>query len=273
MRSHALSLAAALLASFFADAASAQGLIWQLPEDGTWVRYEGKYRQIVQRPNSTEGPLRLEWTRYLWIKSVGSETANHDGENTPCRWLELKVVTGNAAAGIIEPGPGGQRIYKILVPESAIRGSTHAPIGDGRELFVAYLPIVKGYHKIGDGPVQPIEEDVFQIYPVLSLLRHYRNLESTGETESVDTPAGAFDATRYTGSITTETLTSRTTTSCEMLRSDSAPFGIVKWVGRAALEKKNSTEPRSAFRETNESVEEMTLQEVGDQAEAEILED
>ncbi|MFG0335666.1 MAG: hypothetical protein ACF8TS_20085 [Maioricimonas sp. JB049] len=273
MRSHALSLTVALLASLVADAASAQGLIWKLPEDGTWVRYEGKYRQTVQRPDSTEGPLRLEWTRYLWIKSVGSETANHLGENTPCRWLELKVVTGHAAAGIIEPGPGGQRIYKILVPESAIQGQTHATIGDGRELFIAYLPIVKGYHKIGDGPVQPIEEDVFQVYPVLSLMRHYRDLESTGETESVDTPAGTFEAVRYTGSITTETLTARTTTSGELWRSGGTPFGLVKWIGRVGLEKKNSTEPRSAFRESNESVEEMSLQEVGGQAEAEILED
>ncbi|MEW4529443.1 hypothetical protein [Maioricimonas sp. JC845] len=272
MRSHALSLAVALLASFLADVASAQGLLWKLPEDGTSVRYEGKYRQTVQRPNSTEGPLRLEWTRYLWIKSVGTVSAEFNGESVPCRWLELKVVTGHAAAGIIEPGPGGQRIYKILVPESAIQGRTHATIGEGRELFIAYLPIVKGYHKIGDGPVQPIEEEVFQIYPVLSLLRHFRDLEAAGN-ETVDTPAGQFDATRYTGTMTTETLTSRTTTSCEMWRSDNAPFGVVKWIARVKLEKKNSTEPRSSFRESNESVEEMSLQEVVGQAEAEILED
>ena len=33
--------------------AVAQGLIWNLPEDGTQVRYEGTYVQEISRPNST----------------------------------------------------------------------------------------------------------------------------------------------------------------------------------------------------------------------------
>ena len=34
----------------------AQGLIWSLPEEGTWVRYEGTYKQTELRPNSTAWP-------------------------------------------------------------------------------------------------------------------------------------------------------------------------------------------------------------------------
>ena len=79
--SFVLSLVGAVLSS----SASAQGLIWSLPEDGKWVRFEGTYQQTELRPNSNEGPLQLEWVQHITIKSVGKEDADFKGQKVPCR--------------------------------------------------------------------------------------------------------------------------------------------------------------------------------------------
>ena len=50
-----------LAVSFWSSSASAQGLLWKLPEgEKTWCRYEGTYKQTMRRPNSAEGDLTLE---------------------------------------------------------------------------------------------------------------------------------------------------------------------------------------------------------------------
>ncbi len=60
----------------------AQGLLWSFPEEGTWARYEGTYRQIKIRPNVAEGNEELNWIRELTIKSLGSESAEYQGQET-----------------------------------------------------------------------------------------------------------------------------------------------------------------------------------------------
>ena len=59
-RTLAVLTSAMLLAVIASSAANAQGLIWKLPPDGTWVRYEGTYRQIEFRPESAEGNLEIQ---------------------------------------------------------------------------------------------------------------------------------------------------------------------------------------------------------------------
>jgi len=258
-----------------ARTADAQGLIWRLPEDGTWIRYEGTYRQIERRPNSTEGDLTLQWQRNLEIKSVGREMAEHNVDHRNegprsemCRWLEFKIVTGNVVEGIIDAGPGGTAIYKVLVPESEIRGE----LLDDENIILSYLPIVKGYRKLGDEPPQPIESQVLQINPTLSLLRYFRNLKSDGVEQSLDVPSvGAVTATGFKGSMQMETRVNRSTNEGEILRSDGVPFGVVKWTAKTTIEEKNPTEPRSAFREVIQLTEEMNAVEVGTGAESELV--
>jgi hypothetical protein len=255
--------------------ARAQGLIWRLPEDDrAWVRYEGTYQQLVRRPNSTEGDLTLQWRRNLEIKSVGREEAehdlNHDGQPTKemCRWIEIKVVTGKVVEGLIDAGPGGTRIYKILVPESAVQGR----LEDADGIFVEYVPIVKGFKKLGDEPAAPIESHVFQDYPVASLIRHLRNLRAEGGEQGLDVPAaGNVNATVYKGDLQMETVTTRTTNSVEMWVSSALPFGLAKWTAKAASEQKNPTEARATFREIVELKEELTAIEAGTGAESELV--
>ncbi len=261
-----------------AQSADAQGLLWNLPADGAWVRYEGTYRQLVRRPQSTEGDLTLQWQRNLEIKSVGQEEAthdlDHDGEEVTemCRWLEFKIVTANFVEGVPDPGPGATRIYKVLVPESYIDGQ----ISDDEGIYRSYIPVVKGYRKLGDEPAQPLESEVLQIYPNLSLLRHYRDLQTDGTEQSADVPnAGSVTVNVLKGTQQMETSTQRSTNESEAWRSVSGdmPFGIVKWTAKTIQEEKNPTEARTAFRETVELTEELTAVQTGTEAESELVTD
>lgn len=259
---------------FWASSAHAQGLLWKLPEgEKTWCRYEGTYKQTVRRPESTEGDLTLEWVRHLTIKSLSQEDAEYQGKTVPCRWIEIKLLTGHVNEGVVDAGPGGSRIYKLLVPVEEIRGTVTEPLSANREMFVSYIPIAKGYRKIGDEPAAPIEGGVFDLYPMVSYLRHFRDLESTGDEEVVQTPFKDFRSNLQKGTIVSETPTLRTTTTAEMYRADESPFGLAKWTAKVNTETKQSTAKRTAFIPAMEIIETMALNAVGDDAETELVTD
>lgn len=254
--------------------ASAQGLVWNLPEDGTWVKYEGTYQQVIRRPQSTEGDLTLEWQRYLEIKSVGREEAthdlDHDGKDVTeqCRWLEFKVVTGKIVEGILDPGPGATVIYKVLVPESAIDGQMF----DDEGIFKAYIPAVKGFRKLGDEPAQPLTAEVLQVYPNLSLLRHYRDLETTGSDQTAQVPkVGDVSGDLVKGRLQMETGTMRSSNESEFLRSAQMSFGLVSWKATTVVEQKNLTDPRSNFTESLALTEQLRAVDSGSGAESELV--
>lgn len=257
---------------FSASSVQAQGLLWKLPEgEKTWCRYEGTYKQTMRRPGSAEGDLTLEWVRHLTIKSLGKEDAEFKGKSVPCRWIEFKLLTGHVNEGVVDAGPGGNRIYKILVPESEIRGTVTEPLSDNREMYVSYIPIVKGFRKIGDEPAAPIEGGVFDLYPMVSYLRHYRNWEAGGGEETIQTPLKDFTGQILKGDLITETTTLRTTSAAEMSRSNETPFGVAKWSAKVNTETKQSTAPRTNFTASMEIVETMALNASGDDAETELV--
>lgn len=262
----------------------AQGLIWNLPPDGTQVRYEGTYEQTIRRPNSTQGDLTLSWRRNLLIKSVGQETVEHDLDGSGaieaanqwgldesalvCRWIEFRVDTGRVVEGIIDAGPGGIRIYKILVPEAVVRGE----IRDSEGIFLSHLPIVRGYRKLGDQPTQEMESPVFQLYPVLSLIRHFGELTEQPGTQPIDVGGvGSVTASAVEGAMVTETSTSRSSNTAEIWHSAEMPFGVVQWSAEAINEQKNPTETRTTFRESVVLSEELTAAEVSTGAESDLI--
>ncbi len=256
-------------------ACEAQGLLWSLPPDGAWVRYQGDYTQLVRRPNSTEGDLSLEWRRYLTIKSVGQLDVSIAGEiePVPCRWIEIKVETGQVREGLIDAGPGGVRIYKLLVREDAIQGTLSHDIPNVGNIFVSYIPLAQGtttqdgmqvdvgpgWRKLGELPAEQLEGEVFQLYPAVSLLRHYRDLAEQANPQPVQTPLGDGLATEYEGTMQMETSARRSTNTAEIFRSDVVPFGLFRWTATTVTEKKVTVEPRDSFQETVQISEEMTL--------------
>lgn len=246
--------------------ASAQGLIWNLPEDGTWIRYEGTYKQVNFRPDSSEGDLTFEWLRHVTIKSVGTEAAEYQGESVPCRWVEIKVVTGTPAAGI-DPGPAGTRIYKVLIPEKAVIGK----LTDEKGIPVSFLPIIKGYRKLGVKEEEPLKSLSLEIYPLISPLRHYRQLQAASE-QAEDPQVGlpSVAARRYTATDTLENPTDRTLHDAVLWRSADVPFGLARWTVKIAHEKKAPEETRDAFKPVSEVTVEMKAQEVGRDARSEL---
>lgn len=251
-------------------AVQAQGLIWSLPKNGEWVRYEGTYQQEVKRPTVAEGDLTLEFKRVITLKSVGVEEAEYEGASQPCRWIEIKSETGKASGTGLEVGPGGLRIYKVLVPESAVKGEVFRTVEDDRKIHVSLIPVVKGFRKIGDGEVEPVESGALKIYPLISLLRHYQDFEATNSEESVQVPAGTFPAVTYQGTMVMETPVERSINTGEVVRSDKIPFGVVKWTAQSVVENKSSTAPRADFSETMTIREVMEAVAVGTDAESEF---
>jgi hypothetical protein len=87
----------------FAGFVQADGLVYQLPKDGTWVSYDFTVSAKAQGQD-----MKAEGT--LWMASVGQTTQ----DNQPCRWIELQL---NLTSDL-----GGQKrtkveLYKVLVPE------------------------------------------------------------------------------------------------------------------------------------------------------------
>jgi hypothetical protein len=245
---------------------NAQGLLWSLPEDGTWVRYEGDYKETDLRPDAAEGALKIQWDRHVIIKSVGKETAKYEGKDVPCRWIEFKTLTGHTVEGAIDPGPAGQVIYKVLIPEIAITGK-NTNLSD---LPLAFVPVVKGFRKIGEHPVSKLNSGVLQIYPLISLLQQYDNIKEVAK-EDLDLPLGSISANKQTASHKMERKESRSENQASFWRSTEVPFGLAAWTVKIVREEKESSDDRSAFEQKADVVVEMKAAEIGDGAQSELV--
>lgn len=259
-------LVAALVFSLAPTSASAQGLIWKLPADGTWIRYEGNYKQTVKRPDSTQGDDVLQWTQHLQIQSVGAQQAQYRGKQQPCRWIEIKITTGRVEEGLIDPGPAGLRIYKVLIPESEIRGLEFSR----QPIPVAFLPIVKGYRKIGDEEPQPIQGGLLKVFPLAASIEHYKTLKPASDAAAVQTPLGSIDAKVFDAEYGSESPRIRTKNTGKLWISDDTPFGLVKWQVSTIEERKDTLDPRVRFVPSMQIDIEMTAQETGTNAQSEL---
>lgn len=246
----------------------AQGLVCKLPEDGTWVRYEGVYKQIETRASTGQADLEINWIQHLTIKSVGKEEAEYQGKKVPCRWLEFKVQTGKKSEAGINPGPVGQAIYKVLVPEHRVLGT----LQDADTIPVSFLPIVKGFRKDGNKDTEPIAGSVFQMYPKVALIRHFETLEKEGDPEGVELAGGTISvmAQKWKGKFEAENSRNHTVQEAEIWRSNETPFGLAQWNVKMTMERKEDKEPRSAFKQVSQTVAEMKVLEQGTDAKSEL---
>ena len=249
-----------------APQAKAQGLIWKLPADGTWIRYEGTYQQIETRSNTGGTDLTIQWIQHLTIKSVGQLEAEFEGKTVPCRWLEFKVQTGKKSEAGINPGPVGASIYKVLVPESRVIGK----LADDETIPVSFLPIVKGFRKEGEKPVEQMTGSVFQIYPKVARFMHYKTLEKEGEPEPLDVGIGSVTAQKWKGKYEADNSQGHTVQEAEIWRSDEVPYGLAQWSVKQSMERKGNNEPRSAFKQVAQTLVEMKALETGTDAKSEI---
>jgi hypothetical protein len=225
------------------DGSQAQGLVWSLPEDTSFVRFEGDYKETLFRPQNVQGDLSLQWRAHLIIRSVGKEEADFNGRSVPCRWLEFESVTGREVAGKIQPGPGGLILVKALVPEEKINGKSR----DENDIAIEYLPIIKGFMKIDDKPVEELETKILQLYPLLTQLRNYSDLKSQGQ-ESLEIAGQNVDCQKLLGSVATENNTSRSTNTATIWETKGVPFGLAKYSVKIEREQKDPLADRTEYR-------------------------
>ncbi|MCA9069222.1 MAG: hypothetical protein KDA84_09880 [Planctomycetaceae bacterium] len=240
----------------------AQGLIWNAPAEGTEVQFEGDYIQEDERPNDVNKRIKLEWRRRVWIKALKKTNAEYKNETVPCQWFEIKVVTASEVGGDgdLVPGPGGKRIYKLLVPLEVKPGQaiTLGPPKDGGEVMdhqqipIAYLPIVKGFRRIDEQSAEAITSGVFDTYPLLSLMNQYRTLDVvTAQEDPQVTLQTVTTAAHYHGETTMESPTNRSTNKAEIWANESVPFGLVRWQVEVARETKDENASRDQFQQAS----------------------
>ncbi len=252
-----------------APTASAQVLIWNLPkEDGAWIRFEGNYRQNQARPNAATGDIVLEWRQELTISSVGTQEAEYQGQQVPCRWVEFKAIT--KPAGVDQPpGPGGVYLYKVLIPEQSVIGK---PIDD-ETVPVTFLPIVEGIRKVGDRPVEKVNEKALAVYPHISQLTYYPNLKpASNQTEELSIAGDSVAARVQKGSRLLEDKRSRSKNTATLWLSEKLPFGLAKFKVNIERDQKLPTSPPEEFKRASVIDVEMVAVEIGTNARSEIAE-
>ncbi len=250
-----------------ASVSRAEGVIWDLPPDGSWIRLEGSYAQTEIRPDSATGKLEIApWIERLWIKSVGEEDAEYQGETVPCRWLEIKVERGREREGKIDTGLTGLEIYKVLVPTTKVLFESV----DADGVPVSHLPIVKGYRKLGKAEPKALTEPALQLYPLAVMAGYYRDeqVEETGVDPEVG--LGAVKADKLHAAITIERRSSRTVQDSFIWRSKDVPFGIARYSAKITREIKDDRQSRDDFKPSSEVVIDLKAQESGNDAKSEL---
>src|SRR5262245_3407124 len=93
-----------------AGMARADGLLYQLPEDGSWVRFEAQYTfkaEGMEKPGQGTGTLTMA--------SVGKVVEGSE----PCRWIEFELK-------LKDIGPEQVLIRKLLIPEKYLKKGENA---------------------------------------------------------------------------------------------------------------------------------------------------
>jgi hypothetical protein len=88
----------------------AEGLIYQLPDDGAWAKFE-----IEGEGVNSDGTVSITITGTQTLRSVGSKMV----DNQPCRWIELESDVTFERVGRNE-AQSLKEIIKLLVPESQL---------------------------------------------------------------------------------------------------------------------------------------------------------
>ena len=244
-------------------------LIWSLPEDeGAWIRFEGNYKQTRERPNSNAGPEVLEWRSELTISSLGRENAavSEGSEKVPCRWVEFKTETKPAGVDK-KSGPADLYVYKVLIPENRVIGKTV----DDDTIPVTFLPIVKGYRRVGQRAVEPVTEKALAVYPTVALVTYYPDLKAEGEeSEQLQLGGNAVATKLFKGTRVIKRNSTRSTNTASLWRSDEVPFGLARYQAALTIEQKNISATDDEFQRTSLVEVDMAAVAVGNDARSEI---
>lgn len=177
--------------------ARAEGLLYQLPEDGSWVRFDLQYTFEV---DGMEKPG--QGTGTLWMASVGKSVEGSE----PCRWIEFKVQ-------LKDIGPEQILIRKLLIPEKYLKKGENPT-----------EHVVRGWAKFND-------EDVARAVPVHGRWPAYLagplQDEKQLDKQLVESKLGALKCEGVTGWIQYKEGDVHMKVTFETGLHEKAPFGVV----------------------------------------------
>ena len=210
--SRSIVLLALLVVTTLADTASADGLIYQLPEDGTGVTYDMEIKQTVRgRENTTNGTLT--------IKSVGETILG--GES--CRWIECKMVTRLGRFDQVV-------ISKTLIPEKQL-GKGKSPLDH----------VIRHWHKFGKSDAREMMEMAGKGVAIPYLAGPPKDDKSI-EAIEVESKLGNLDCPGATGTLEFESDKTTIRFEFENRLHEKAPFGVVAAVWKFEMKKDGQIE-------------------------------
>lgn len=191
--------AALLTAVALIQAARADGLIYQLPDDGGQVRYDMAITLMV---DSKEQNIKGSVT----VSSVGQVTV----EDEKCRWIEIKMIS-------ITEGQEQPVTTKMLIPEKHL-GKGKSPADH----------LIRVWLKDGDAEAQEIKD--FKALELLATRAFLAGpLKNPGELEKIeiDGKLGKLPCAGATGDQEFEFGTATLGINYENRLHEKSPFGVV----------------------------------------------
>ena len=248
---------AILSAALVCNPTWADGLIYQLPADGTWVRYDIQ----IEGTGRSEGraPRELKVKGSFTVSLVGQ--AMDDG--VKCRWVEIKSEVSEVG----KPKDLNLVLLKLLIPEENLKRGKD-PLDDVRRIYYS--------RKISGGevtPVEKIEEPWRKRYEIERFRSFFpKPLEAVKRLgkETVVTGIGRLECEVMSGKSSLPKSPLRDGAEWawegkfEILLNDATPFGVASMRSeRTGYE--TSTGKNSRKTETD-TLTILTLSEVGDKA-------
>ncbi len=179
-------------------------------------------------------------------------------------WDQVANLFG--ASPPVDTGLTGLTIYKVLVPTTKVL--FNAVDDDG--VPVSFLPIVKGYRKIGKSEPKEMTQPALQLYPLAVLAGYYRDEQITGTDDDPEAGIGAIKADKLQATIAIERNSSRTVQETTIWRSKEVPFGIARYDAKIIREVKDEQQSRDDFKPLSEVVISLKAQEAGEDAKSEL---
>jgi len=175
----------------------ADGLLYQLPEDGSWVRFDAHYTFKVDGMEKAG-----QGTGTMTMASVGKVLEGSE----PCRWIEFNVHLRDSGTEHI-------LIRKLLIPEKRLKRGENAT-----------EHVVRGWAKFDN-------EDVAPAVPVHGRWPAYLagplQDEKTLDAQFVESKLGALMCEGVTGWIQYEEGDVQMKVTFETRLHEKAPFGVV----------------------------------------------
>jgi hypothetical protein len=275
---------AAVLVGSRLPQAYADGLIYRLPPDGAWVRYQLSEEAdfVISLPPGVKAPPGLENSPRLPVKVSGllmlCSVGRVDLQGEACRWIELRF-DAELVGKMPDPATGELRekkdkrriILKMLIPEKHLAAGSD-PLAHVRKL----------YFKDGDAKPELIEDEKDKQYqldrfrPVFPAPAAKR---VTVPKQPIDTPnpeLGRMECEKHTFDSSYEGPLTRGRRGWwswqgkhEVWLNDKVPFGVVslKWTGKSD---EWSGDKQQSTKATAESTKRIIVSAVGSGAESEV---